>query len=44
MNGNIEYSLLYFNSATKTVVNSDKYDFDKCFQEILYGLIKDLVG
>ena len=24
MNGNIEYSPVYFNSATKTVINSDK--------------------
>ena len=27
---------VYFNSATKTVINSDKYDLDKSFQEILY--------
>ena len=48
MNGNIEYSPVYFNSATKTVIKSDKYDLDKCFQEILYRieirLMKDLVG
>ena len=31
-----EYSPVYFNSATKTVINSDKYDLDKSFQEILY--------
>ena len=35
MNGRIEYSPVYFNSATKTVINSDKYDLDKCFQELL---------
>ena len=38
MNGNIEYSTVYFNSVTKTVINSDKYDLDKCFQEILYKI------
>ena len=32
----MEYSPVYFNSATKTVINSDKYDLDKSFQEILY--------
>ena len=36
MNGDIEYDPVYFNSPTKTVINSDKYDFDKSFQEILY--------
>ena len=36
INGNIEYSPVYFNSATKIVTNSDKYDLDKCFQELLY--------
>ena len=30
------YAPVYFNSATKTVINSDKYDLDKSFQEILY--------
>ena len=34
---NIEYSPVYFNSATKTVINSEYY-FDKSFQEILYSL------
>ena len=32
----MEYALVYFNSATKTVINSDKYDLDKFFQDILY--------
>ena len=36
MNGDIEYAPAYFNSVTKTVINSDKYMLDKCFQEILY--------
>ena len=35
-NGDIEYATVYFNSATKTVINFDKYDLDKSFQEILY--------
>ena len=34
--GDIEYPPVYFNSATKTVINSDKYGLDKSFQEILY--------
>ena len=34
----IEYGPVYFNSATKTVTNSDKYDLDKSFQEILYRI------
>ena len=36
--GDIEYAPVYFNSATKTVINSDKYDLDKSFQEILYRI------
>ena len=31
INGDIEYAPVYFNSATKTVINSDKYDPDKSF-------------
>ena len=37
-NGNIESSPVYFNSATKTVINSDKYMLDKSFQEVLYRI------
>ena len=33
--GDIEYALVCFNSATKTIINSDKYDLNKFFQEIL---------
>ena len=36
-NGDIEYSSGYFNSMTKTVINSD-ISLDKCFQEILYRI------
>ena len=36
--GNIEYSPVYFNSTTKTVINSDKFGFDQSFQEILYRI------
>ena len=36
MNGGIECSPVYFNSATKTVINYNKYDLNKSFQEILY--------
>ena len=35
INGDIEYVLVYFNSATKTVINSDKHSRDKSSQEIL---------
>ena len=38
INGDIEYAPVYFNSTTKTVINSDKYDIDKFFQEILYRI------
>ena len=37
-NGDIEFAPVYFNSATKTVINSDKYMLDKSFQEILYRI------
>ena len=37
-NGDIEYAPVYFNSATKTVINSDKYNLGKSFQEILYRI------
>ena len=38
INGDIEYAPVYFNSATKTVINSDKYMLDKSFQKILYRI------
>ena len=38
INGDIEYAPVYFNSATKTVISSDKYMLDKSFQEILYRI------
>ena len=31
----MEYASVYFNSATKTIINYDKYDLDKSFQDIL---------
>ena len=37
-NGDIEYAPIYFHSATKTIINADKYDLDKSFQEILYRI------
>ena len=37
-NGDIEYAPVYFNSAIKTVTNSEKSDLDKSFQEILYRI------
>ena len=36
-NGEIEYSSDYFNSMTKTVINSE-FTLDKSFQEILYRI------
>ena len=36
-NGDIEYSSVYFNSVTKTVINSE-FSLDKSFQEILYKI------
>ena len=33
--GDIEYPPVYFNSPAKTVINSDQYDLEKSFQEIL---------
>ena len=33
--GSIEYSPVYFNSTTKTVINSDEFGLDQSFQEIL---------
>ena len=35
INGDIEYAPVYFNSATKTIINFDKYGLDKSFPEIL---------
>ena len=36
-NGDTEYSSVYFNSMTKTVINSE-FSLDKSFQEILYRI------
>ena len=36
-NGNVEYSPVYFNSTTKTVINN-KFGLDHSFQEILYRI------
>ena len=36
--GNIEYSPVYFNSATKTVINSAEFNQVQSFQEILYRI------
>ena len=33
--GSIEYSPVYFNSTTKTMINSDEFGLDQSFQEIL---------
>ena len=40
INRDIEYPSVYFNSETKTVINSDKYMLDKSFQEISYRIDK----
>ena len=36
--GCIEYSFVYFNSTTKTVINTDKFNLDQSFQETLYRI------
>ena len=38
VNRDIEYAPVYFNSATRAVISSDKYGLDKSFQEILYRI------
>ena len=38
INGDIQLAPVYFNSAAKTVINSDKYMLDKSFQEFLYKI------
>ena len=37
INGSIEYSPVYFNSTTKTLINSE-FNLDKSFQKILYRI------
>ena len=37
-NGDIDDAPVYFNSAFKTIINSDQYYLDKSFQEILYRI------
>ena len=36
--GSTEYSPVYFNSITKTVINSDEFGLDQSCQEILYRI------
>ena len=36
INGDIEYCSVCFNSSTKAVINSDKYDLDKSFEKLLH--------
>ena len=37
-NGDMKNNPVYFNSAAKTVINSDKYHLEKSFQESLYRI------
>ena len=37
-NGDIDFTPVYFNSATETVINSDKYMLDRSFQKIFYRI------
>ena len=37
-NGDKELAPVYFNSATKTLYNSDEYGLVRSFLEILYGI------
>ena len=44
--GEIEFTPVYFNSSTKTIINN-RFKLEHAFQKIIYrmlGLIKDLVG
>ena len=34
----LQFAPVYFNSPTKTVINTDKHDLNKSFQEILYRI------
>ena len=46
-NGDKKFDPVYFNCATKTAINSDKYSLDRSFQEILYRIdnwIKEVSG
>ena len=36
--GETEYSPVYFNSLTKTIINSSRFKLDQAFQEIIYRL------
>ena len=36
INGDTEFAPVYFNFATKKVINSDKYGLVRYFQEVLY--------
>ena len=35
---NLQFAPVYFNSPTKTIINSDKHDLDKSLQEVLYRI------
>ena len=37
-NGETEYTLVHFNSLTKTVIGSNKFGIKQAFQEIIYRL------
>ena len=43
-NGDIEFVPVYFDSTTKTVINSDKSMLDKSFQEVLYRIDNRING
>ena len=44
-NEEIEFTLVYFNSSTKTIINNrNNILFKKFYTELMLGLIKDLVG
>ena len=37
-NGNTEFSTVYFNCTTKTVINTSKYRLNKSFQQVLHRI------
>ena len=38
INGDKEFASIYFNFATKTLINSDEYGLDRSFEETLYRI------
>ena len=37
-NGDLQFAPVYFSSTTETVINFERYDIDKSFQEVSYRI------